>query len=174
MLPIQKYLQVFAIALATLGMIIDRPGWCDVPAADNPMLSESVCLKLYEESLAKARSGNWQISEQDRRIMKQCQVKFSLPTNPNTPLPKVADCLAFIKSAWQGNLKQLTEIDFSEEQWLPISRCKEVAAVYYMPAGSMLPTLKIGDRFLVDKTIYQRQNPQRGDIIIFNPTEKLR
>jgi signal peptidase I len=38
----------------------------------------------------------------------------------------------------------------------------------------MQPTIRIGDRVLVDKIAYKSQPPQRGDIIIFHPTETLR
>ena len=42
-----------------------------------------------------------------------------------------------------------------------------------MPSESMAPTFQIGDRILVNKKIYQTTAPQRGDIILFNPVEKL-
>ncbi|HEY9748831.1 MAG TPA: signal peptidase I, partial [Allocoleopsis sp.] len=43
----------------------------------------------------------------------------------------------------------------------------------YIPSGSMLPTLQIGDRLIIDKWSYQLQTPQRGDLAVFNPTEAL-
>jgi signal peptidase I len=48
-----------------------------------------------------------------------------------------------------------------------------VAEARYIPSGSMLPTLEINDRLIVDKVSYHFQNPQREDIIVFNPTERL-
>ncbi|KGF71717.1 signal peptidase I [Neosynechococcus sphagnicola sy1] len=48
-----------------------------------------------------------------------------------------------------------------------------VAEARYIPSGSMLPTLEINDRLIVDKMSYHFQNPQRGDIIVFNPTARL-
>ncbi len=44
---------------------------------------------------------------------------------------------------------------------------------YFIPSGSMKPTLQINDRILVDQGAYRSQTPQRGDIIVFRPTEKL-
>lgn len=44
----------------------------------------------------------------------------------------------------------------------------------YIPAGSMLPTLQINDRLIIDKWGYRFQEPQRGEIVVFLPTEKLR
>lgn len=44
----------------------------------------------------------------------------------------------------------------------------------YILAESMIPTLQINDRVLIDKKAYENALPQRGDIIIFNPTKILR
>jgi signal peptidase I len=170
MLPIQKYSQLIALSLVMLGTIIDRPARSDVPATDNPILSESFCQKVFTDALSRARAGNWQASEQERQIIKQCRVKFSPPVDPNTPLPQASLCVSLIKSLLQGSL----EVDFSEDRWLPATRCSEVVASYYMQSGSMLPTLKINDRFIIDKTAYKTQSPQRGDMIMFNPTEQLK
>jgi signal peptidase I len=38
---------------------------------------------------------------------------------------------------------------------------------YKIPSGAMIPTLLIGDHFLVNKLIYKTAEPKRGDIIIF-------
>ncbi|AFZ13068.1 signal peptidase I [Crinalium epipsammum PCC 9333] len=48
-----------------------------------------------------------------------------------------------------------------------------VAEARYIPSGSMLPTLQINDRLIIDKLSYKFKNPQRGDIVVFNPTETL-
>ena len=44
----------------------------------------------------------------------------------------------------------------------------------YIPAESMLPTFKIDDRILVHKQAYANSAPERGDVILFNPTKTLR
>lgn len=44
----------------------------------------------------------------------------------------------------------------------------------YLPTASMEPTLKVDDRVLVHKKAYESAFPQRGDIILFNPTKELR
>lgn len=49
-----------------------------------------------------------------------------------------------------------------------------VAEARYIPSGAMLPTLQINDRLIVDKLSYRSQEPQRGDIVLFSPTETLR
>lgn len=48
-----------------------------------------------------------------------------------------------------------------------------VAEARYIPSGSMLPTLQINDRLIVDKLSYRFNDPKRGDIVVFNPTETL-
>jgi signal peptidase I len=54
---------------------------------------------------------------------------------------------------------------------------------YYVPSGSMLPTIDLGDRILVNKLAYgfrvpfsnwylvESEGPQRGDVVIFESPE---
>ncbi len=42
-----------------------------------------------------------------------------------------------------------------------------VAQMFYIPSGSMLPTLQIGDRIVVDKLSYDFGSVHRGDIVVF-------
>jgi signal peptidase I len=49
-----------------------------------------------------------------------------------------------------------------------------VAEARYIPSGSMLPTLQINDRLIVDKISYRFSEPKRGDIIVFNLTDALK
>jgi len=49
-----------------------------------------------------------------------------------------------------------------------------VAEARYIPSGSMLPTLEINDRLIVDKLSYRFSKPQRGDVIVFSPTDQLK
>jgi signal peptidase I len=52
---------------------------------------------------------------------------------------------------------------------------KHFVQAYKIPAGSMIPALLPGDHILVNKFIYQKSEPQRGDIIVFeypkNPSQ---
>jgi len=48
-----------------------------------------------------------------------------------------------------------------------------VAEGRYIPANSMLPALEVHDRLLIDKLAYRFGDPQRGDIVVFNPTDAL-
>jgi signal peptidase I len=47
-----------------------------------------------------------------------------------------------------------------------------VAEARYIPSGSMLPTLQINDRLIVDKISYHFNAPQRGDIVVFMPPQR--
>ncbi|NEO28882.1 MAG: signal peptidase I [Symploca sp. SIO3C6] len=49
-----------------------------------------------------------------------------------------------------------------------------VAEARWIPSGSMLPTLQINDRLIIDKVSYRFQNPKRGDVVVFRPTEALK
>ncbi|MDB9312904.1 signal peptidase I [Spirulina sp. CS-785/01] len=48
-----------------------------------------------------------------------------------------------------------------------------VAEARYIPSESMLPTLEVNDRLMIEKISYRFHDPQRGDIVVFNPTEAL-
>lgn len=49
-----------------------------------------------------------------------------------------------------------------------------VAEARYIPSESMVPTLEVNDRLIVEKISYRFNPPQRGDIIVFWPNERLR
>jgi signal peptidase I len=48
-----------------------------------------------------------------------------------------------------------------------------VAEARYIPSESMLPTLEVNDRLMIEKMTYRFRKPVRGDIIVFNPTDAL-
>ncbi len=48
-----------------------------------------------------------------------------------------------------------------------------VAEARYIPSGSMEPTLQVDDKLIVDKVSYRFSDPQRGDIVVFDPNEYL-
>jgi signal peptidase I len=65
-----------------------------------------------------------------------------------------------------------------------LARCSEVALVsvvvvfliinrflfqlFFIPSGSMIPTLAIQDRILVNKWAYHQQRPRRGEVVVFH------
>ncbi|MGB3767470.1 MAG: signal peptidase I [Phormidesmis sp.] len=48
-----------------------------------------------------------------------------------------------------------------------------IAEPRYIPSPSMVPTLSIGDRLLVDKISYHIHTPEPGDIVVFEPPPQL-
>ena len=48
-----------------------------------------------------------------------------------------------------------------------------IAEPRFIPSDSMLPTLHIGDRVVVEKIFYYLESPKTGDIIVFSPPEQL-
>ncbi|WP_404786090.1 signal peptidase I [Altericista sp. CCNU0014] len=49
-----------------------------------------------------------------------------------------------------------------------------VAEARWIPSGSMEPTLQINDRLIVEKISYYFRDPERGDVVVFNPTQALK
>ncbi len=47
-----------------------------------------------------------------------------------------------------------------------------VAEARFIPSKSMVPTLQVDDRLIVDKVSYHFKDPQRGDIIVFMPPDE--
>jgi signal peptidase I len=43
-----------------------------------------------------------------------------------------------------------------------------VAQAFYIPSGSMIPQLNVGDRVVVSKLAYDVHDPRRGDVVVFD------
>jgi len=48
-----------------------------------------------------------------------------------------------------------------------------IAEPRYIPSESMLPTLDLGDRLVIEKVSYHFQQLHRGDVIVFHPPQQL-
>ncbi|MEM9452493.1 MAG: signal peptidase I [Cyanobacteria bacterium P01_E01_bin.6] len=49
-----------------------------------------------------------------------------------------------------------------------------IAEARYIPSESMLPTLEVNDRLIVEKISYRFREPQRGDVVVFRPTAAIK
>jgi signal peptidase I len=48
-----------------------------------------------------------------------------------------------------------------------------VVQAFYIPSGSMEPTLAVGDRVLVNKLSYRTGDVRRGDVVVFDGTDSF-
>ncbi len=154
---------VIAVVIGAIGK--EQVSW-SVPASTNsPLYSESFCLKIFEETVEKARSSTWQISDRDRHILTQCRAKFPAAVDPTIPLPKADRCIEVVKTLVRDGTKKLMELELPEEQVRSLARCDEILTYYNLTSDIMSPTLQPRERIAIDKTSYQTQSPQRGDIV---------
>lgn len=49
-----------------------------------------------------------------------------------------------------------------------------IAEARFVPSQSMVPTIEIGDRFLIEKVSYDFRAPKRGEIVVFQPPLEAR
>ncbi|MEI6520854.1 MAG: signal peptidase I [bacterium] len=43
---------------------------------------------------------------------------------------------------------------------------------YYIPSGSMVPTMEITDRLIANRFVYNFHSPRRGDVVVFTPPKE--
>ena len=75
------------------------------------------------------------------------------------------------KKAWKSGFENLQIVIIALSLAIVIRAL--VAEPRYIPSDSMVPTLHVGDRVVVEKISYHLQPPKTGDIVVFAPPEQL-
>lgn len=74
------------------------------------------------------------------------------------------------ESSWVGELGRTIGLSII----LALGIRTFVAEARWIPSESMVPTLKKYDKLIVDKLSYHFSNPQRGEIVVFSPTDEIK
>lgn len=85
-----------------------------------------------------------------------------------TSKPETSDPLPKAEHPWVETLKTI-----GLSVVLALGVRSFVADSRYIPSGSMLPTLQINDRLIIDKLSYRFSDPVRGDVVVFHPPAQL-
>lgn len=85
-------------------------------------------------------------------------LQSSWPDRPAGPRPPSRGALSFLKE-----LPVLILIAFG----LALLIKTFLVQAFFIPSESMLPTLEVGDRVLVNKLVYRFREPRRGEIMVF-------
>jgi len=145
------------------------------PTRDEPKPSQQECVEVLTR-LARVKPLDAAQLQSAQALMQRCKEVLRVRPDPKAPLPTATECINFmpmnLEALGQRNVDKLEDI--SVEQRRALARCPEILEIRYMPSGSMLPTLPINARLLIDKTAYRSELPRRGDLVLFQPTEVLR
>jgi signal peptidase I len=92
-------------------------------------------------------------------------------TKPDLTTPESSTPIPLLQQFWQkwGETIQILVLALALAFFIRTF----VAEPRYIPSESMLPTLEVGDRLIVEKLSYYSHSPQRGDIIVFAPPPQL-
>jgi signal peptidase I len=93
-----------------------------------------------------------------RPPLEESPLQSDWPDKPAGPPPKKRSALAFFKE-----LPVLILIAFG----LALLIKTFLIQAFFIPSESMVPTLEIGDRVLVNKLVYRFREPRRGEVIVF-------
>lgn len=78
---------------------------------------------------------------------------------------------SFWKRLWQGQRENAVLLGIALTLALAIRMF--VAEPRFIPSDSMVPTLEVGDRLVVEKVSLHFRQPQRGEVVIFEPPRQL-
>lgn len=93
-------------------------------------------------------------------------------------LPALLLGLAALRDAKRPEGKFLWRITLAASGLALLAFLSTLAAIgswqpYWIPSGSMVPALQVGDRILVDENYYLFHSPRVGDIVAYQPPEPV-
>lgn len=74
------------------------------------------------------------------------------------------------ESSWAGELVRTIGLSVI----LALGIRTFVAEARWIPSESMVPTLQKYDKLIIDKLSYHFADPQRGDVVVFSPTDNIK
>lgn len=100
-------------------------------------------------------------------VLHSCTMPTEQPTSTPKPLTPPTQTPTF----WQAQRENLQILGIALVLALVVRLL--IAEPRYIPSDSMVPTLEIGDRLVVEKISYRLRQPLRGDIVVFDPPPLL-
>ncbi|MEB3359952.1 MAG: signal peptidase I [Synechococcales bacterium] len=92
------------------------------------------------------------------------------PADPS-PETQAAGSPSFWRQLWQAQKSNVQTLAIAI--FLAIIIRLFVAEPRFIPSDSMVPTLQVGDRLVIEKVSYRLHPPQVGDIVVFEPPRQL-
>lgn len=86
---------------------------------------------------------------------------------PEAPEPRARRRIGRRKMPWWQELPLLLVVAFC----LAVLIRTFLLQAFFIPSGSMEDTLRVGDRVVVNKIVYDLRTPERGEIVVFTGTE---
>lgn len=90
--------------------------------------------------------------------------------SPNQPTPINSTTPWWLK-IWQQQKENIKVVGIA--LFLSLLIRILIAEPRYIPSESMMPTLKVGDRLVIEKVSYNFHPPVTGDIVVFEPPQQL-
>ncbi len=94
-----------------------------------------------------------------------------MPTEQPVSTPKTTPQPAQPPTFWQSQRENLQILGIALVLALLVRVL--IAEPRYIPSDSMMPTLEVGDRLVIEKISYRLRLPLRGDIVVFDPPAQL-
>ena len=82
------------------------------------------------------------------------------PSGEETPSDQLKRSALSVALEWLVILVAAIALSQAARTW--------VIATYTVPTPSMVPTIQVGDRFVVDRLVYRFREPRAGDIVLFD------